>query len=75
MALAGFAIVMMPPGRVELFGGSFLVDDFARFLKLLALAGSAGALMLSLPWLTEREAAEVRIRRAVPAVDARHVAC
>ena len=35
-----------------MFDGSFLVDDFARFLKLLTLAGSAGALLLSLDWLT-----------------------
>ncbi len=47
LALAGFAVVMMPAGRYELFGGSLVVDDYARFLKLLALAGSGGALMLS----------------------------
>ena len=52
MALAAFAVVMMPPGRFELFGGSLVVDDYARFLKLLALAGSGGALMLSINWLT-----------------------
>ena len=52
LALAAFAVVMMPPGRTELFGGSLVVDDFARFLKLLALAGSGGALMLSINWLT-----------------------
>ncbi len=52
LALAAFAVVMLPPGRTVLFGGSFVVDDYARFLKLLALAGSGGALMLSLNWLT-----------------------
>ena len=52
LALAAFAVVMMPPGRTELFGGSLVVDDYARFLKLLALAGSGGALMLSINWLT-----------------------
>ena len=41
----------LPPGRYALFGGSFVVDDFARFLKLLALTGSAGALILSLDYL------------------------
>ena len=45
-------MVLLPAGRNELFGGSFVVDDYARFLKLLALAGSGGALMLSLNWLT-----------------------
>ena len=51
LALAAFVVVMLPAGRTELFGGSFVVDDYARFLKLLALAGSGGALMLSLNWL------------------------
>jgi NADH-quinone oxidoreductase subunit N len=55
MALAGFAIVTMPPAKATLFGGSFVVDDFARFLKLLALAGSGGALILSLPWLNQEK--------------------
>ena len=41
----------MPAGRIVLFGGSFVVDDFARFLKMLTLIGSAGALMLSLDYL------------------------
>ena len=53
MALAGFAIVMLPAGRFSLFEGSFVVDDYSRFLKLLALTGSLGALVLSLPWLTQ----------------------
>jgi NADH-quinone oxidoreductase subunit N len=53
MALVGFIIVMwVPAGRFEMFGGSFVVDDFSRFLKLLTLTGSAGALMLSLDYLT-----------------------
>ena len=55
MALAGFAIVMLPAGRFSLFEGSFVVDDYARFLKLLALTGSLGALVLSLPWLTQEK--------------------
>ena len=41
----------VPAGRHVLFGGSFVVDDFARFLKLLTLVGSAGALLLSLDYL------------------------
>jgi NADH-quinone oxidoreductase subunit N len=48
---AGAVIVMLPPGRYALFGGSFVLDDYARFLKLLALTGSAGALVLSLDYL------------------------
>jgi len=51
LALAAFAVVTMPPGRYELFGGSLVIDDYARFLKLLALSGSGGALILSFNWL------------------------
>src|SRR5471030_755198 len=45
-------IVIAPEGRTVMFGGSFVIDDYARFLKLLAITGSAGALVLSLDYLT-----------------------
>ena len=48
----GAILATLPVGRYEMFGGSFVVDDFARFLKLLTLTGSAGALILSLDYLT-----------------------
>ncbi len=51
LAAVGYFVVSIAPGRHELFGGSVVVDDYARFLKLLALTGSGGALMLSLDWL------------------------
>jgi NADH-quinone oxidoreductase subunit N len=34
------------------FGGSFVVDDFARFLKVLVLIGSAATILLSLEFLS-----------------------
>jgi len=37
----------LPSGTLVTFGGSFVVDGFARFLKLLALAGSAIAIVMS----------------------------
>ena len=52
LVAAAVATHWVPAGRLSEFGGSFLVDDFARFLKLLTLAGSAGALLLSLDWLS-----------------------
>ncbi len=52
LVAAGVCVLSIPAGRYELFGGSFLVDDFARYLKLLAIVGSAGALTLSLDYLT-----------------------
>ncbi|MEP7032065.1 MAG: NADH-quinone oxidoreductase subunit NuoN [Pseudolabrys sp.] len=47
----GALVVTMPAGCYVMFGGSFVVDDFARYLKLLAIVGSAGALTLSLDYL------------------------
>ena len=48
---AGGVLLAMPPGRYAMFGGSFVLDDFARYLKLLTLVGSAGALLLSIDYL------------------------
>jgi NADH-quinone oxidoreductase subunit N len=56
LVLTGIAVVGLPAGKLVGFGGSFVVDDFARFLKLLALTGSAVAILMSLDWL----AAEAR---------------
>jgi NADH-quinone oxidoreductase subunit N len=52
LVLVALIVLAIPPGRHVLFGGSFVVDDYARFLKLLTLAGSAGALLLALSYLT-----------------------
>ncbi len=52
LVLTAVVIVLQPARRTALFGGSFVVDDYARFLKLLAISGSAGALLLSLNWLS-----------------------
>jgi NADH-quinone oxidoreductase subunit N len=51
---AGAIIVWLPGERLEAFGGSFVLEPFARFLKLLALVGSATAILMSLDYL-ERE--------------------
>src|SRR6187397_630109 len=52
LLLAGAALSSVPPGTHAMFGGSFIVDDYSRFLKLLTLVGSGGALLLSLDYLT-----------------------
>jgi NADH-quinone oxidoreductase subunit N len=44
--------LMLPAGKLTTFGGSFIVDDFARFLKVLALIGSAATLILSAEFLS-----------------------
>ena len=51
LALTGVAELMLPAGKLTTFGGSFIVDDYARFLKILALIGSAAALILSRGYL------------------------
>ena len=52
LVAAGVAMHWVPAGRVVAFNGSFIVDDFARFLQVLTLIGSAGSLLLSLDWLS-----------------------
>src|ERR1700732_5321580 len=49
-AAAGGIIALLPAGKMTTFGGSFVVDEFARFLKILALAGSAAAIAMSLDY-------------------------
>jgi NADH-quinone oxidoreductase subunit N len=55
LALAGIIIAGMPDGRVTAFNGSFVVDGFARFLKILAVIGSIGTLWMSGDFLAGRE--------------------
>jgi NADH-quinone oxidoreductase subunit N len=43
----------LPAGKLTTFGGSFIVDDFARFLKILAIIGSAATLILSVEFLSD----------------------
>lgn len=51
--VVGALVLWLPAGKLTTFGGSFIVDDFARFLKILALIGSGTALILSRGYLTE----------------------
>ena len=55
LVLVAIIILQLPAGRLVTFGGSFVVDPFARFLKLLALAGSAVAILMSLDYLTTQK--------------------
>jgi NADH-quinone oxidoreductase subunit N len=51
LVVAGAVLIWLPPGKLTTFGGSFVVDDFARFLKILALLGSAAAIAMSLDYV------------------------
>src|SRR5581483_5561382 len=50
LVAAGVNICLLPPGKLVSFNGSFVVDGFARFLKILALVGSAAAIVLSIDY-------------------------
>jgi NADH-quinone oxidoreductase subunit N len=50
LIIAGVAVVLLPAGKLAAFGGSFVVDDFARFLKVLAIGGSAAAILMSIDY-------------------------
>lgn len=53
LVLGGAAILIagQPQPTEELFGGAFVNDSFARFMKILTLAGSAFAIMLSFDYM------------------------
>src|SRR4051812_297235 len=53
LILVGVLELLLPDGRLSTFGGSFIVDDFARFLKVLALIGSVATLILSAEFLSD----------------------
>ncbi len=48
LVAAGVILLVLPAGTLTSFNGSFIVDDFARVLKILALIGSAAAIAMSL---------------------------
>jgi NADH-quinone oxidoreductase subunit N len=47
LVAAALIIVALPAGRLVAFSGSIVVDDFARLLKILSLAGSAVIIVMS----------------------------
>jgi NADH-quinone oxidoreductase subunit N len=53
LIVVGVLELTLPAGKLTTFGGSFIVDSFARFLKILALIGSAATLILSREFLSD----------------------
>src|ERR1700744_5407736 len=41
LIVAGILVIVLPGDKQVILNGSFVIDTFARFLKVLALAGSA----------------------------------
>src|ERR1700730_18009489 len=55
LVVTGLIELSLPAGKLVPFGGSFIVDDFARFLKILALVGSVATLVLSTEFLGDEK--------------------
>src|SRR3984957_17083066 len=53
LVLVGSLELRLPGGQRVACGGGFIVDDFARFLKILALSGSIATLVLSTEFLSD----------------------
>src|SRR5580693_2727670 len=53
LVIAGVLILLMPSDKTVAFGGSFVVDGFSRYLKLLVLVGSIGVVLLSVEFLRD----------------------
>jgi NADH-quinone oxidoreductase subunit N len=51
--VTGVLVLWLPAGKLTTFNGSFIVDDFARFLKILALLGSGVSLILARGFLAD----------------------
>ncbi len=55
LLIAAVIVIAIPAGRFELFGGSFVMDAFAKFMKVLVLIGAAAALFMSIDfWKREK---------------------
>jgi NADH-quinone oxidoreductase subunit N len=50
LLVAAAIVLLLPAGKFVTFGGSFVVDDFARFLKVLAVLGAAAAIVMSIDY-------------------------
>src|SRR6201990_1661947 len=53
LIVVGVLELTLPAGKLTTFGGSFIVDGFARFLKILALIGSAATLIPASEFLAD----------------------
>ncbi|UTD28934.1 NADH-quinone oxidoreductase subunit NuoN [Bradyrhizobium sp. WD16] len=53
LVVIGALELWLPAGKLTTFGGSFIVDDFARYLKILALIGSLATLLMARGFLAD----------------------
>lgn len=57
LVVAGFLLLDQGPGRVATFNDAFVVDSFARVMKILTLIGSIAAIVLSSRFLSAEKIA------------------
>jgi NADH-quinone oxidoreductase subunit N len=55
LVVAGDLVLFLPAGKLVSFDGSFVVDGFARFLKILAIIGSAAAILMSIDYAKQEK--------------------
>jgi NADH-quinone oxidoreductase subunit N len=53
LVVTGILELTLPAGKLTTFGGSFIVDDFARYMKIAALIGSGVTLILATEFLSD----------------------
>ena len=53
LAIVGWAIISQEPGEQTLFNGSFIQDDFARFMKILVLAAAGFSILMASAYLRD----------------------
>jgi NADH-quinone oxidoreductase subunit N len=51
LAIVGLVVLLTPTDKATLFSGSFVMDGFGRFMKILALIGSGTAIVMSAGFL------------------------
>jgi NADH-quinone oxidoreductase subunit N len=51
LVVAGVIVASLPDGKPAALGGSFVIDNFARYLKILALAGAAAVILMSFDYV------------------------
>jgi NADH-quinone oxidoreductase subunit N len=56
LVAAALIVARLPDGKPAALGGSFVIDDFARFLKILAIIGAAATILMSFDY-TKRQMA------------------
>jgi NADH-quinone oxidoreductase subunit N len=55
LVVAGWLVVQQPAATTSLFNGAFIDDAFGRFMKILALGGSAVAIVLAIDDLRDHK--------------------